>query len=206
MKTQERIDLCRLHAQEYSAPKKPILIDIKSGIYLAISGQGAPGGVAFAEKIGALYGAAFTVKMTRKVAGHQDYVISKLECQWWCGQDGHDFASTPPGLWCWRLLIRTPDFVIQEELDKAISVLLDKGKSPTTKEVRLESLTEGLCVQMLHIGPYEQEPETIAIMKDFAEKSGARLDGKHHEIYISDPRRVLPERLKTILRHPVIKA
>jgi hypothetical protein len=205
MKTQDKIDLCKMHSQEYSSPKKPVFIDVKVGNYLTVNGEGAPGQPAFIDKIGALYSAAFTVKMTRKSAGLQDYAIGKLECQWWRAEDGQEFVSVSPDLWCWKLLIRTPDFVNRAELDKAVSLLLAKGKSPATREVNLETLAEGLCVQMLHIGPYEREPETIALMTNFAKNASARLHGKHHEIYISDPRRVPPELLKTILRHPVVK-
>lgn len=203
--TQQKLDLYKLHKAEYAATKKPALVELKPATYLLISGQGAPGGELFTASIGALYGVAFTIKMTRKFAGQQDYVVCKLEGQWW-NDASPDFARVPKEKWEWKLLIRTPDFITEDELQKAVAVLLKRGKGEDVKRVRLEPLTEGQCVQMLHVGPYERECETIALMKAFAEKKGLQLHGKHHEIYLSDPRRVPAERLKTILRMPVMPA
>ena len=202
MKTQPKIDLYKLHKTEYAATRKPALVELKPATYLTISGQGAPGGERFTASIGALYGVAFTIKMTRKFAGQPDYAVCKLEGQWW-GEPVSDFAKLPPAQWLWKLLIRTPDFIKAEELRQAVTVLLKRGKGEDVKRVRLESLAEGLCVQMLHVGPYDKEHETIAVMRTFAGNKHLEFSGKHHEIYLSDPRRVPPERLKTILRHPV---
>jgi hypothetical protein len=178
------------------------MVELKPATYLAISGKGAPGGEAFTASIGALYGMAFTIKMTRKFAGKQDYAVCKLEGQWGSAAEPN-FAKLPPAQWLWTLLIRTPEFIKEEDLRQAVAVLLKRGKGEDVKRVRLESLTEGPCVQMLHVGPYDKEPETIAVMRAFAEKQQFQLSGRHHEIYLSDPRRVPPERLKTILRVPV---
>ena len=177
-------------------------MELKPATYLAISGQGAPGGEKFTASIGALYGVAFTIKMTRKFAGQQDYAVCKLEGQWW-SEPARDLAKLPPDQWLWKLLIRTPDFIKEKDLHQAVAVLLKRGKGEEVKRVRLETLAEGLCVQMLHVGPYEKERETIAVMNAFAEQKQLAFSGKHHEIYLSDPRRVPPERLKTILRQPV---
>ena len=201
MKTREKLDLYKLNKTEYAATRKPALVELKPATYLAISGQGAPGGELFAASIGALYGVAFTIKMPRKFAGQQDYAVCRLEGQWW-SEPASDFGKLPPDQWLWKLLIRTPDFIKEEDLRQAVAVLLNRGKGEDVKRVRLESLAEGLCVQMLHVGPYDKEPETIAVMKAFAEKQQLEFAGKHHEIYLSDPRRVPPERLKTILRVP----
>jgi len=103
------------------------------------------------------------------------------------------------------MLIRTPKFVTQQEITQAVAVLLKRGKGAEVQRVRLDALEEGLCVQTLHVGPYADEPTTIATMKSFAESNGLKLSGIHHEIYLSDPRRVAPAKLKTILRHPVEK-
>jgi hypothetical protein len=205
MKTQEKIDLGRIHKEAYAAPKKPVLLDIGPATYLAISGQGEPGGPLFIQHIGALYGVAFTVKMTRKFPSQQDYVVGKLEAQWWCDGSEENFAHVPKDQWRWRLLIRTPEFVTAGELARAVEVLKKKGKTEPVEAVRLESLAEGRCVQMLHIGPYDREDETLAVMKAHAEKHGLKFQGRHHEIYLSDPRRIPPEKLKTILRHPVTR-
>ena len=199
----DKVDLYRQDKKEYAATRNPALVKVGPAVYLCISGQGAPGSDAFSEAIGALYGVAFTVKMTRKFAGESDYVVSKLEGLW------PDFSSaqamTDKNTWNWQMLIRTPKFVSQKEIAKAASVLMKRGKGAEVQRVRLEALEEGLCVQALHVGPYGDEPATIATMKSFAESKGFKLSGAHHEIYLSDPRRVAPAKLKTILRHPVEK-
>ncbi len=202
MKAQPKIDLYKLHKNEYTATRKPALVDTKPATYLAIAGQGAPGGERFTASIAALYGVAFTIKMTLKFAGKQDYAVCKLEGQWW-SEPAQDLAKLPPDQWHWKLLIRTPEFISQSDLGQAVAVLLKRGKGVDVKQVWLENLTEGRCVQMLHVGPYEKEYQTIAGMRTFAEKHELQFSGKHHEIYLSDPRRVPPERLKTILRQPV---
>lgn len=203
MRKQDEVDLSRSHKDEYAAPKEPILVDIGVGHYLAIAGRGSPGGDEFTAKLGALYGVAYTVRMIRNAAGRQDYVIGKLEAQWWAEDESTDFAKVRTSDWRWRLLIRTPDFVEDEEVAEAVEVLLTKGKGAEVKEVRLTSLAEGPCVQMLHIGPYDKERSTIAEMTEFAKRQGLAPAGRHHEVYLSDPRRIPPERLRTILRLPV---
>jgi hypothetical protein len=204
MKTAEKtdkVDLYREFDKEYATTRNPALVKVGPAMYLSISGQGAPGSNSFSNAIGALYGVALTVKMTRKFAGKRDYVVSKLEGLW------PDFGSgqTMPdkNQWNWQMLIRTPKFVTQKEIAQAVSVLLKRGKGAEVQRVRLKPLEEGLCVQALHVGPYENEPVTMATMKSFAESKGLKLHGVHHEIYLSDPRRVDPAKLKTILRHPV---
>jgi len=199
----EKIDLYKLHKDEYATPKKPVLIQTKPAQYLSISGQGAPCCERFTACIGALYSVAFTIKMTRKFAGKQDYAVCKLEGQWFF--EG-DLAKIPKDKWQWKLLIRTPDFIPQTDRQQAVATLLKKGKPREVEEVKLEKIDEGQCVQMLHVGPYDREHETIALMRAFAEEKGLKLVGSHHEIYLSDPRRVPPERLKTILREPVGKS
>ncbi|MBI5388628.1 MAG: GyrI-like domain-containing protein [Verrucomicrobia bacterium] len=203
LSTQPKLDLCQVHKADYATPKKPVLLDIGTACYLAVRGQGRPGGDVFQARIGALYAMAFTVKMTRKFAGLRDYAVCKLEAQYF-------FVGDPCGIpmdeWRWKLLIRTPDFVKQDDLDRAVATLLKKGKDQDVKEVVLETLIEGRCVQMLHVGPYDREGETIAVMKSFADSRGLKFAGPHHEIYLSDPRRVAPEKLKTILREPVTPA
>jgi len=105
--------------------------------------------------------------------------------------------------WQWRLLIRTPEFITAADLRQARQTLLAKGKGPEVSEVELDTLEEGPCVQMLHVGPYDAEAAAIDAMKQFAADGGLEFRGHHHEIYLSDPRRVPPERLRTILRMPV---
>ncbi len=200
MKPAAKLDLAKLHRADYVAPRQPVVLTIKPTRYLAISGQGAPGGDEFSARIGALYAMAYTIKMTRKFAGLQDYTVGRLEAQYFFEGDP---AGIPKAQWRWKLLIRTPDFIKPADLKQAVATLLKRGKTEPVQAVKLERIAEGRCVQMLHVGPYEHECETIAKMQAFAEGKGLRLAGSHHEIYISDPRRVPPERLKTILREPV---
>jgi hypothetical protein len=203
MKAPPKLDLYKVHKADYAAPKKPALVRLKPATYLAISGRGAPGGNEFTACIGALYGMAFTIKMTRKFAGQQDYSVCKLEGQWWADGSDLSLASAPKEHWHWKLMIRAPEFIKEKDLEQAAAVLVKRGKGANVERVRLETLDEGDCVQMLHVGPYEKEHETVALMEAFAGKQELRFHGRHHEIYLSDPRRVPPERLKTILRHPV---
>lgn len=199
----QKIDLYKLHKDEYVTPRRPMLVKTEPAQYLAITGQGAPGSDRFSACIGALYAVAFTIKMTRKFAGKQDYAVCKLEGQWFFEVDP---ARIPKDQWQWKLLIRTPDFIKEADRQEAVATLAKKRKSRDVEEVKLETINEGQCVQMLHMGPYDREHETIALMRAFAEQKALKLVGPHHEIYLSDPRRTPPERLKTILREPVKKA
>ncbi len=187
----EKIDLFKTHKAAYVQPKNPTLLKIDPAQYLVIDCQGKPGGDGFNDAMTALYGGAFTIKMASKKRGF-DYTVCKLEAVW-----------TSLENWTYSMMIRTPDFISETELLEAQQTLIEKGKTPCVKALQLETLDEGLCVQMLHVGPYENEGETVEIMKAHALEHGLKLYGRHHEIYISDPRRVPPERLKTILRHPV---
>lgn len=203
MTTDDKIDLFKqLRKTEYEQPKTPTLIEVGEGCYLSIDGSGEPGGDEFTAKVGALYAVAYTIKMSRKFDGRQDYVIGKLEGLWWSDR-GADLKQIPKAEWRWKLMIRTPDVVSQEELAETAKILIDKGKDREINHVKREIMREGPCVQMLHIGPFEKEWESISQMLDFARQQGFESYGRHHEIYISDPRRVPPERLKTILRMSV---
>jgi hypothetical protein len=198
----QKLDLYKLHAADYATPKSPKLVDIGKAQYLAIEGQGQPGGQQFQDDVGALYGMAFTIKMANKFAG-LDYAVCKLEGLWWHDNPDEPIAAQGTVPLHWKMLIRTPDFIGKTDLKTAVATLAERGKSPLVGEVRLETLREGRCVQMLQVGPYADEPATIAKMKEFAVANGQMLHGLHHEIYLSDPRRVAAAKLKTILRLPV---
>lgn len=203
MTTAEKLDLYKTHKSEYVTPRKPALVQTGPALYLAIDGQGAPGGPGFADSFSALYGAAFTMKMTSKFAGC-DYRVCGLEGLWWTDQPDRPLSVVPQEAWRWTLLIRTPEFVTSAHLRAAVEQLRAKGKGgPLLDRLHRETLDEGLCVQVLHVGPYDAEEETIAAMEAFAKEQGLVFTGRHHELYLSDPRRVPPERLKTILRRPV---
>ncbi len=198
----EKFDLYVLHKDEYLAPKTPQLVKVKPAKYLAIIGKGEPGGEAFTNKLGALYNVTFTIKMQQKFSG-TDYKVCKLEGLWWGNKNKPDFTGEPKSAWNWKLLIRTPDFITEKQLKEAAAGLREKGKSAEVAEVTLEKLNAGLCVQMLHVGPYDEERKTIALMLAFGQNEGFSFHGLHHEIYLSDPRRVAPKKLKAILRMPV---
>jgi hypothetical protein len=185
----KKLDLYLEHKSEYVAPKKPVLVDVRPAQYLAIAGRGKGGGPEFQKKLGALYNVAFTVKMAIKAAG-RDYGVCKLEGLWRSDQD-------------WTLIIRTPDFIAAKDVKDAVRKLREKGKDAEVAEVEIERLHEGRVVQMLHVGPYDREQGTIEAMREFAAAAGMRFGGLHHEIYLSDPRRVAAETLRTILRYPV---
>jgi hypothetical protein len=199
----EKIDLAKLWKSDYAAPRKPVLLSMPEAVYLAIEGQGEPGGAEFTAKVGALYAMAYTIKMTRKFDGRTDYSVSKLEAQWWGPKKETCFAGLPKDQWRWRLMIRTPGFVAPSELDAARAALKKRGNATGTEAVKLCSLAEGQCVQMLHVGPYDKAGDTVEKMLLFAGGQGLAPAGAHHEIYISDPRRVPAERLKTIMRQSV---
>jgi hypothetical protein len=206
MAAEEKLDLFRQNKAEYVASKMPTLITAQKAQYLAITGAGQPGGEEFQTKIGALYGMAFTIKMTWKFAGKGDYAVSKLEGQYWWDPPRKDqLFEGPAEELSWRLLIRTPDYIKQGDLTEAAGKLLDKKGIDEAREVRLVALTEGECVQMLHVGPYDEERRTVESMVEFAAAKGLEVHGRHHEIYLSDPRRVAPDKLRTILRLPVRK-
>ncbi len=195
----EKIDLFKQYKDEYKAGSQPALAELSPAQYLTIEGQGAPGGKNFEAAIGALYSMAFTIKMTRKAAGLGDYVVAKLEADW-CSDDGRTLDQVPQEQWRWAMMIRTPDCVKQSDLNKAVAAIQSKGKSEAVDRVVLQKLPKGRCVQIMHVGPYDQVGRAIEQMHNFIETNSLQVSGHHHEIYLSDPRRVEPERLKTILR------
>jgi len=200
-----KLDLYKGHKDQYVQARKPVLLTIPPVWYLTIEGRGEPESQAFTSRVGTLYNVAFTIKMTRKLAGKGDYKVCGLEALWWAEDKSRCFLDVPRGKWCWKVLIRTPESITKADLSDAHAALAKKGKGPEVAQVRLESMEEGLCVQMLHVGPFADEPATLAEMERFADKNGLEFTGPHHELYLSDPRRTPPQRLKTILRMPVSK-
>ncbi len=198
-----KLDLFRKHKAEYVTPKKPVLLTVGPAKYLAAEGRGAPAGEAFQLAVGALFAVAYTIKMTRKAAGTGDYKVAALEGLWWGPNKAEPFAVKSPKDWHWKVLIRTPAVVSARDLAAALKALAAKGKAPSVAKVKLETIREGRCVQMLHVGGYDKEAVTLEAMLAFAEGQGLHFRGVHHEIYLSDPRRVPASRLRTILRHPV---
>ena len=197
-----KLDLYKRFKKEYIAPRTPVLVRVGPAKYLTIAGTGSPKDEAFQEAIGALYGVAFTIKMAHKFAG-RDYVVPKLEGLWWGGERGKLLSDSREATWRWQIMLRVPTFVSPAHRKTALATLAQRGKSPLTRRVKLETIREGTAVQLLHVGAYDAEHGSIERMKEFARAEGWRLAGRHHEIYLSDPRRVPPARLRTILRYPV---
>lgn len=197
-----KLDLYRLHKAEYVAPRSPVLLRVKPAKYLTIAGAGEPGGGAFEEAMGALYAVAFTIKMAKKAAG-RDYKVAGPEGLWWGAPKGKLLIDSAPSMWRWKLIMRLPTFVTARDRAAAVRLLLAKGKVSIVRKVKVETLREGRCVQALHVGPYREEHPTIRRMMEFAQKHRLVVRGKHHEIYLSDPRRVAEAKLRTILRLPV---
>lgn len=192
-----KLDLVQQHKADYAPTRKPVLLDIAPGTYLCVRGKGGPGGAAFQQAVGSLYSLAYTLKFQAKAAG-RDFKVAPLEAIW-------DRLGAVPGdldAAAWRLLVRVPDGTTKADLDRAAAQLAEKGRPPAAR-VALQRLAEGPCVQMLHVGPYGDEPATVERMHAYAKAQGRSPKGPHHEIYLSDPRRVPPARLRTLLRQPV---
>ena len=200
--------------KEFYLPKnKPELIDVPAMNYIAVRGQGDPNeeGGEYKAAIGLLYAIAFTIKMSEKgnhkIEGFFGYVVPPLEGFWWQdGVDGVDYAHKED--YQWISLIRLPDFVTRIDFDWAVEEATRKKQADFSR-VEFYSYTEGMCVQCMHIGSYDEEPATVQAMEDYAHAMGYEIDISetrfHHEIYLSDARRCSPEKLKTVIRHPVRK-
>jgi len=199
---QAKLDLFAENKTEYVQCKTPRIVTIDWAWHLAVDGKGKPGQPEFQDKLAALYTVAYALKQASKKAG-RDYAVCKLEGLWHLDIGHADFKTAPAPAWNWTLAIRTPEFIGPAELETAKRDLLAAGKPAAVADTGLAGMEEGKCVQMLHIGPYDQEEPTLAAMHAFLEANGLLVIGRHHEIYLSDPRRTAPEKLKTLLRLPV---
>lgn len=206
-------DYKKEYKEFYAPKKKPELVDVPAMNFIAVRGKGDPNEEdgEYKAAIGLLYAIAYTIKMSKKgdrqIEGYFDYVVPPLEGFWWQdGVKGVDYAHKET--FRWISLIRLPDFVSKEDFDWAIAEATKKKKQDFSK-VEFFNYEEGLCVQCMHIGPYDNEPETVELMKNYAQEQGYSIDISetryHHEIYLSDARRVSSDKLKTIIRHPVKK-
>ena len=201
--------------KEFYMPKnKPSIVDVPKMNYIAVRGKGNPNDEdgEYKQAIGLLYGIAYTIKMSKKtdhqIDGFFDYVVPPLEGFWWQeGINGIDYSHKED--FCWISLIRLPDFVTKADFDWAVEEATRKKKTDFSK-VEFLTYQEGLCVQCMHIGSYDNEPATVELMNSYAQENGYVTDISatryHHEIYLSDARKVAPEKLKTVIRHPIRKA
>jgi hypothetical protein len=199
-----KTDLTKLHKALYTAQSAPALIFVPPGHYLSITGKGDPDGGVFADSTQALYTAAYGIKNVYKQSG-QDFVVSKLEGTWWVNVNPLEVnpLEVPRDEWHWQLLIRMPDYVVSAVVQQTLKAVFLKKQLPLLQQVTLTTLAEGKSMQIMHTGPYSEEPATLQIMEDFIEKEGLTRNGRHHEIYLSDPRKTAPGKMKTILRQPV---
>ena len=200
--------------KEFYMPKgTPVIVTVPKMNYIAVRGSGDPNieGGAYKESIGLLYGIAFTIKMSKmgdyRIDGYFDYVVPPLEGFWFQeGVAGIDYSHKEK--FNWISVIRLPDFVTKTDFDWAVGEATRKKKTDFSK-VEFYTYDEGICVQCMHIGPYDDEPATVDKMHKFMEEQGYILDitdqRRHHEIYLSDVRKVAPEKLKTVVRHPIKK-
>lgn len=208
----KKLDL-KKELKQFYAPRanKVEIVDVPAFQFIMLDGRIEPGespdkSPAFQEAIGALYGVAYTLKFISKLREKSaiDYPVMALEGLWWGDNEAFDLAHGEPA--SWTLMILQPDHVTAAMFRTAVERAAEKRPNPSLSRVRLERFREGPCVQALHVGPYADEPRTVALMEALAAEQGYQLHGKHHEIYLSDPRRAKPEKLKTVLRHPVKRA
>lgn len=200
------IDLKKTLKPYYAASaSKPVLVDIPPMNCLMVDGAGDPNGQAFQEAVGSLYSVAYTLKFKFKKDRAVDYPVMALEGLW-CADNVADFLNDKRDNWKWTLFIVLPDIVTKQDVAQAVAAVKKKAKFPRFPEVRFERFAEGRAAQVMHVGPYAAEGPTIERLHGFVAEQGLRLRGRHHEIYLGDPRRSAPENLKTIIRRPVGKA
>ena len=200
--------------KEFYLPKeKPEIVTVPQANYIAVRGSGNPNEEdgAYQKAIGVLYAVAYTLKMSYKsdyrIEGFFDYVVPPLEGFWWQeGVEGVDYGDK--STFCWISVIRLPDFITKADFDWAVATATQKKKLDCSKAEFL-TIDEGLCVQIMHLGPFDNEPETVEIMNRFVTGKGYQNDFSatrlHHEIYLSDARKVPAEKWKTVIRHPIRK-
>jgi|Deesub1362A_J573_1020465.scaffolds.fasta_scaffold20248_2 hypothetical protein len=202
-----KIDLKKELKELYSPSAKEVtVVDVPPMNFLLIEGRGDPNtSPGFKAAIEALYSVSYALKfMVKEEAPERDYVVMPLEGLWWFeGKEGFDLEDK--GSWCWTAMIMQPEFITAEMVARALEEVAGKKDLPALSALRFERFHEGLAAQILHIGPYSAEGQTIERLHRFIAEHGYGMRGKHHEIYLSDPRRVAPEKLKTVIRQPIAK-
>ena len=211
----DKLDYKKEYKDLDQPPTKPTIIEVPEMTFIAVDGTGDPNTCAeYKEALEILYGLSFAIKMSKmnntQPDGYFEYVVPPLEGLW--SVNGIDFDGinvTDKSRFCWRSMIRQPEFVTQAVFEVAKSTLQKKKPQLDVSKAKLVTLTEGLCVQIMHKGSYDDEPASIGKMREFIEEKGYTEDFSdarlHHEIYLSDPRRCAPEKLKTVIRHPIVK-
>jgi hypothetical protein len=197
----------------YLPKTKPSVIDVPEMVFIMIDGKGNPNteGGAYKTALEILYGLSYSIKMSKmkgtQPKGYFEYVVPPLEGLWQ-GEDGYFDVTNKDNL-CWTSMIRQPEFVTREVFEEAKQVFGKKKPDLDLSPARLISFTEGLCAQIMHIGSYDEEPATIRVLDQFIAESEYKDDisenRRHHEIYLGDPRKTAADKLKTVIRHPIIK-
>lgn len=192
----------QLQALYFPDAKEPVFVDVPAMQYAMVDGSGDPNSAqGYREAIGALYGVAYTIKFAAKKKGIRDILVMPLESLWWSDDEG-DFLKARKDRWNWTAMILEPPVVTRKMFDDAVVELRKRKNPPALDKLRLETWEEGKAAQILHIGPYAAERPTIERVHAFIRDNGYKLSGKHHEIYMGDPRRSAPEKLKTVVRQP----
>lgn len=185
--------------------KQPQIITIPPFNFLMVDGHGDPNtSPEYSAVISALYTLSYTLKFDLKKLGTPEYKVFPLEGLWWA-QDMNTFLTGEKSAWDWTMMIAQPDWITREQIESAMKKATAKVEKAVLDKVRFESFDEGLVVQLMHIGPYSAEGPNIARMHAFAREQGYELTGKHHELYVGNPHRTAPEKLKTIVRQPICK-
>ena len=201
----QKIDFKKEYKALYNPPKKPTILDVPSFNYLKIDGQGNPNNSEqFSEKTQLLYALSYAIRFAVKKSMHIAYTVMPLEGLWWA-QDMATFLTRDKEAWDWTLMIMQPEFVTAEMVEEGKAEVIRKKKLERVSEVRFEVYKPGKVVSMLHIGSYDDEAPNIQWMHNYAHEEGYELHGLHQEIYLSDPRKVVPEKMKTVLRQPIMK-
>ncbi len=185
--------------------KEFVVVDVLPMNFLMIDGHGDPNTAQeYQDAVEALYGVAYALKFMSKKEKGMDYIVPPMEGLWWV-ENMEEFTTESKSAWDWTMMIMQPEWITQEMFEEALKQVEKKKNPPALSRLRLEVYHEGLAVQIMHIGPYDAEAPTIARMHTFIDKNDYEPTGKHHEIYLGDPRKVAPEKLKTVLRQPIRK-
>ena len=206
----DKLDYKKEYKDLYLPKQKPMLIAVPKMHFIMVDGAGAPSGNSYQEAIELLYTFSYTIKMSklgdRCPQGYFEYVVPPLEGLWWLSEPGN-IMSVPKEAWLWTAMIRQPEFVTQTVFDHAAESIKAKKPALQVERARFAAFDEGLCVQVMHVGPFDEEQRSIDKIDAFISENGlincVGQDRKHHEIYLSDPRKSNPKNLRTVLRVPV---
>jgi hypothetical protein len=199
----DKLDVRKTHKEIYVARREPSLVDVPALKALAVEGEGDPdSSPRFAKATAALYSVAYTLKYAMKKADGRDWAVMPLEGDWYC-DDMASFSMDRKEDWKWVLYIVQPDFVTADDFSRAVEAAAAKEANPALGGLSLVTLPAHRAAHVLHVGPYEAEPPTIAKLHEYIKEEGFALSGRHREVYLGDPRRTAPERLKTIIRQPL---